>query len=255
MAKLSKTGGGPGTNQYKVRGQAKAADHLVHGYPPDQVIERGECIWLRTGVDDAWCLKHRQLTPELRQLIDLPICVTRLTPTLQWELARCRPLHEVAPVLGQLDAWVRLQVAKMAPTESLQWASLDPDPQVRRVAAKRMPPDQLQWAATDADWRVRKAAARRMPPDQLSWAAKDQAPIVHRVAAKRVPPDQLQWAAQDEHWEVRRVAVRRMPVDQLDWAIDDPEEEVREAAWWRGAHPAPKSLRPTTPEMRWIGPR
>jgi len=190
--KMNKTGGGPGTNQYRVRGQAKAAERLVYGYPADQVVERGNCVWLRTGVDDAWCLKHRQLAPEVRQLTGLPMCVTRLTPELQLELVLCRPLHEVIPVLSQLHEQVRLQVAQMAPPRSLQWASLDPDPQVRRMTVKRMPEDQLQWATQDKDKGVRQVAAKRMPPEQLGWATKDKDEEVRRIAARRMPVGQLQ---------------------------------------------------------------
>jgi len=56
MSRSSKTGGGPGTNQYQVRGQSRQRLKTVHGYPADQVIEWGECVWLRAGFDDIWCL-------------------------------------------------------------------------------------------------------------------------------------------------------------------------------------------------------
>jgi len=227
MSRPSKTGGGPGTNQYQVRGQAKRRPKTVYGYPADQVIKRKDCIWLRTGVDDAWCLVHRQLSPELRQLMGLPMCVTRLAPALQRELVLCRPLHEVTPMLGQLHVRVRLQVAKMAPAGSLQWASLDPDPQVRQVAARRMPAGQLQWASQDDNSWVRQAAAQRWPPDQLAWATQDPDDQVRRIAAQRMPPGQLQWATTDEDWRVRHIAVRRLPEDQLQWATQDPNYQVR----------------------------
>jgi len=230
MSRPSKTGGGPGTNQYQVRGQAKRRPKTVHGYPADQVIERGECIWLHTGVDDARCLKHRQLAPEVRQMVGLPMCVTRLTPEPQLELVLYRPLRAVTPGLGQLHARVRLQVVQMAPPGFLQWATQDPDPQVRQVAVKRMPVEQLQWAAQDKDWRVRLVAARRMPLDQLQWATKDEDEDVRHIAVERMPPEQLGRAAKDPDGEVRELTAKRIPKDQLQWATKDEDEVVRQVA-------------------------
>jgi len=46
---VGKTGGESGTNQYWVRGQAKRRPKTVHGYPADQVIRWGQCVWLRAG--------------------------------------------------------------------------------------------------------------------------------------------------------------------------------------------------------------
>jgi hypothetical protein len=275
---VGKTGGGPGTNQYKVRGQSKATEHLVYGYPPDQVIKRGKCVWLRTGFDDIWCLKHRQLAPELRELMQVVPCIITLGPQLQEQLADLLPSSVFGPWVGQASSvamrrvaarhmpvdqlqwaitdedWqVRYVAAQRMPVGQLQWATKDPDEDVRQVAAERMPVDQLQWATRDDHWRVRRAVARRMPVDQLSWATEDPDEDVRYVAAKRMPEDQLQWAAQDKHRKVRRVAVRRMPVQQLDWAINDPDEDVCQAAAQRRAGRAPKPLPPAAPRIRWVG--
>jgi len=190
MSRPSKTGGGPGTNQYQVRGQSKAAERLVCGYPPDQVIERGQCVWLRTGVDDTWCLKHRQLAPELRELTQVAPCIITLGSKLQEQLADILPPSAFGPWVGQ------------APSVAM-----------RLAAARRMPPDQLGWAAQDEYWAVRRAAARRMPPDQLSWAAKDENEDVRWITAQRMPIDQLGWAKRDLDRWVRQAAAKRTSTD------------------------------------------
>jgi len=103
MSTFNKTGGGKGTNQYKIRGQAKATSNAEHqtetacGYPADQVVELGDCVWLRGEFDDTWCLKHRQLAPELRQLMNLAPCPWRNAgfedpvKAAQWQGARFSP--------------------------------------------------------------------------------------------------------------------------------------------------------------------
>jgi len=277
---VGKTGGGPGTNQYKVRGQSKAAERLVYGYPANQVIKRGQCVWLRAGFDDIWCLKHRQLVPEVRELAQIVPCIITLGSKLQDRLADLLPSSAFGPWVGQASSTaMRLAAARRMPPDQLQWATRDEDWRVRRVtarrmpvqqldwakadpyfavryvAAERMPVEQLQWAVTDEDWRVRYVAAQRVPEDQLQWAAQGGHHWVRQVAAERMPDDQLSWAKDDPAWWVRRVAVRRMPVQQLDWAINDPDEEVRQVAAQRRAGRAPKPLRPATPEIQWIGPQ
>jgi len=172
-------------------------------YPADQVIEYGDCVWPCSGVDDVWCLKHRQLAPELRQLAGLVPCMTRF------------------------DLEVRMAEAERWPADQLEWATLDPSEQVRLAAAQRMPPDQLAWATKDPDREVRRTAAKRMPSDQLSWAKNDPAWWVREVAAERMPVDQLQWALDDE--DVRWVAVRRMPEDCLR-STPEPARQVRRSA-------------------------
>jgi len=280
MSRPSKTGGGPGTNQYKVRGQSRAAERLVYGYPPDQVIKRGKCVWLRAGFDDIWCLKHRKLAPELRELTQVVPCIITLGSKLQERLANLLPPSAFGPWVGQASSIaMRLAAARRMPPDQLQWAATDEDEDVRyvaaqrmsvnqlqwattdeygpvrRTAAERMPVDQLDWATKDEGWPVRQIAAERMPEDQLAWATKDSSRAVRRAAARRMPIDQLQWAAQDKYWEVRRVAVRRMPVDQLDWAIDDPDADVRQTAAQRRAGRASKPLPPAALQIRWIGPQ
>jgi len=211
MSRPSKTGGGPGTNQYKVRGQAKAAERLVYGYPPDQVIKRGKCVWLRTGFDDIWCLKHRQLAPELRELMQVVPCIITLGPQLQEQLADLLPSSVFGPWVSQASSVAMRRVAaRHMSVDQLQWAITDEDWQVRYVAAQRMPVGQLQWATTDPDEDVRQVAAERMPVDQLGWAAKDPDENVRYMAAQRMPEDQLGWAAKDENEAVREVAARRI---------------------------------------------
>jgi len=166
VARRSKTGGGVGTNQYKIRGQAKATGgdkrpKEVCGHPADQVIKRGNCVWLRATFDDIWCLKHRQLAPELRQLAGLVPCVVQLEPDLQMR------------ALGQLSG------------QAAQWIS----PELRLRAARCLPPGELGWAPQDEDWRVRKAAAERMPEDELDWATQDENERVRQVAAWRLSGD------------------------------------------------------------------
>jgi hypothetical protein len=206
VSRPNKTGGGPGTNQYKVRGQAKKQPKTLHDHLPHQVVKRGDCVWLRGTFDDIWCLKHRQLAPELRQLMELEPCVARLGPKLQ--------IQALGQLSDQAVAWMspelRLQAARCLPPDQLQWVAQDPDYRVRAVAAYRMPAGELQWATQDEDWRVRRAAANRMPPDQLGWAAKDQDSEVRRAAVERMPPDQLGWATKDKDLEVRQAAAHRM---------------------------------------------
>jgi hypothetical protein len=84
---MSKTGGGPGTNQHRARGQAKQRSKTVCGYPADQATKRGKCMWLRAGFDDIWCPKHRQIrvgrlqqtapgrAPDMIRLCDHDVCV------------------------------------------------------------------------------------------------------------------------------------------------------------------------------------
>jgi len=204
---MGKTGGGSGTNQYQVRGQSKAAERLVYGYPPDQVIKRGKCTWLRAGFDDIWCLRHRQLVPELRQLAGLQPCITRLGPKLQGAALATVPIDAVQ-----------------------QWLAQSADLAIRQAAVWGMSPEQLGWATKDEDIAVRLVAVERMPENQLQWAARDQSADVRWVAARRMAPDQLTWAARDPDWQVREAAANRMPPDQLDWAKDDPDARVREAA-------------------------
>jgi len=228
---VSKTGGGPGTNQYQVRGQAKRRPKEVCGYPADQVIKRGDCVWLRVGFDDPWCLKHRQLAPELRQLTGLPPCAARLGRNLQKRLARFLPAFALGPWVSQMpDAKVRCQLVKRTPKDQLDWATRDEDWRVRQAAAKRIPIDQLGWAIKDESLEVREVAAGRVPIDQLGWAIEDEGWPVRRAAARRMPEDELEWATRDPIWEVRRVAAERMPEDELEWAIRDEDWRVREAA-------------------------
>jgi len=94
MSRPSKTGGGPGTNQCRVSGQSECQPKTVRGYPADQVIKRGQCVWLRAGwasFDDIWCLERRQLAPELRELSGLQPCITRLGVVLQHRAAMDGP--------------------------------------------------------------------------------------------------------------------------------------------------------------------
>jgi len=231
MSRPSKTGGGPGTNQYKVRGQAKAAERLVCGYSADQVIKRRECVWLRAGFDDIWCLKHRQLAPEVCQLMGLPVCANRLGPRLQEAALATIPIDVVQQWLTQsANPTIRRTAAHQMPPDQLAWATKDKDTEVRWEAAKRVPPDQLSWATKDENEEVRYVAAHRMPADQLTWATKDPYKYVRRVAVYCMHADQLQWATTDEDVCVRRVAAERMPPEQLAWATKDPEVEVRQAA-------------------------
>jgi len=243
MSRPSKTGGGPGTNQYQVRGQAKAAERPVHSYPPDRVVRRGDCVWLRAGFDDIWCLKHRKPAPELRQLVGLQPCVTKLDVALQRQLAEIVPSSQLGPWIDQIsDDDARSMLLQRVPPDQLGWAARATHLDVRAWAAMHMPPDQLAWATRDEDWEVRLAAAHRMPPDQLQWATKDEDWEVRVAAAHRMPPDQLQWATTDEDWHVRWEAAERVPEDQLDWAITDPDEDVRAIARRRT-------------RARWIGPQ
>jgi len=200
---MNKTGGGVGTNQYKIRGQAKT--NQIHGYPPDEVVRRGECVWLRAGFDDIWCLVHRQIAPEMRQLAGIAPCVIKLGPKLQARLADVLPASVLGPWVSQVpDSRTRERMLRRMPPDQLQWAAQDPDPWVRYVAAERMPPDQLQWATKDPDESVRYVAAQRMPEDQLQWAVTDKDERVRLIAAERMPPDQLQWATQDNNWGCAR---------------------------------------------------
>jgi len=228
---MSKTGGGPGTNQYKVRGTGKAGH--THGGLPDQgeCQRHGDCVWPGAGLDDAWCLVHRQLAPELRELAGLTPCVARLSPQAQNYLVRTQSAATLGPWVGHLtDTDLRVYAASAMPLDRLDWAVADSAQWVRRAAAERWPLDQLSWVIQDPSWEVRAVAARRLSPDQLGWATTDQAPEVRQIAAERLPLDQLGWAAQDEDRNVRRAAAKRMPVDQLQWASLDDDVPVRQVA-------------------------
>jgi len=186
MGNSGKTGGGPGTNQYKVRGTAKRRVRKVNGFPADQVSRWRQCVWWRSGYDGIWCLVHRQLAPELRDLTGLVPCVVRLRASVQQTLAETMPPDQLGPWISQL-----------------------PDGQIRAAFAQRTPPDQLDWATQDTDCDVRKAAAGRMSPDQLGWATHDEDRWVRLIAAKRMPVDQLQWAKRDPDRRVRKAAAQR----------------------------------------------
>jgi len=174
---VGKTGGGRGTNQYRVRGRAKAADDKrpqeACGYPADQVVKRGDCVWLRTGFDGTWCLKHRQLAPELRQLMGLVPCVAQADPLARLRAAQRLPLDQLDWATKDAHPLVRQVAAERWSEDQLQWATTDEDPRVRRVAAQRMPTDELQWAMSDWDWRVCMTAAQRLSVDQLGPTATD----------------------------------------------------------------------------------
>jgi len=189
-ATTSKTGGGPGTNQHQVRGASRQSARQARSDPPSQVVKRGDCAWPRGAFDDIWCLKHRQLAPELRQFMNLEPCVARLGPRLQRQALRALP--------DQAAQWIGRAV-----------------PELRKQAALRWSPDQLEWATQDEDWQVRWVAAGRMSPDQLAWAAKDPSERVRQVAARRMPVDELDWAIKDEDWIVRRTSSLRLPLRQL----------------------------------------
>jgi len=219
---MGKTGGGRGTNQYKIRGQAKRRSKTVHGYPADRVIKRGQCVWLRAGFDDIWCLEHRQIAPELRQLSGTAPCIAKLGPRLQARLADILPISALGPWVDQVsDNSVRSTLLQRVPPDQLGWATHATHLDVRQWAAEHMPEDQLQWATEDEAATVRQAAATRMPVEQLGWAVHDQDAGVRTRAAKRMPEDQLQWAARDSDAAARYMAAQRMPVDQLAWATKD----------------------------------
>jgi len=129
----------------------------VCGHPGDQVIKRGNCVWLRSGFDDIWCLKHRQLAPELRQLMALKPCVARLSPKLCLRAWRQLP-DTVAEWVADAPKKARAFIALELPEDQLDWAARDPNSAVRFIAAFRMPLDQLEWAANDPDGLVRFAS-------------------------------------------------------------------------------------------------
>jgi len=128
--------------------EAKRAETIC-GYPADQVIEDGNCVWLRSGFDGVWCLKHRQLAPELRQLVGVVPCVTRLEDYKR----RCVAHDPSTPpeVLAQLAqdevAGVRAHVAEnpSTPPEVLGQLAEDEDDVVRGTVAENpsTPPEVL----------------------------------------------------------------------------------------------------------------
>jgi hypothetical protein len=138
MGMANKTGGGSGTNQYKIRGQAKAASNTkrqtktVCGYPVGRVVELGDCVWLRGGFDDVWCLKHRQLAPELRQLMGLAPCPWRNAgfedpvEAAQWQGAGFDPKgakgwHDAGLDPGEARRW---DSAGFDPETAKEWNSV-----------------------------------------------------------------------------------------------------------------------------------
>jgi len=273
-----RTGGGPGTNQYKVRGQSKRRPKTVHGYPADQVIRQGQCVWLQAGFDDIWCLEHRKLAPGVRGLAGMIPCVTRLGATLQRQLAEIIPPSQLGSWIDQVsDGSVRSTLLHRVPPDQLGWAAHAKHRDIRRWAAWHMPVDQLAWATRDEDATVRQIAAYRLPPDQLAWAKDDPSRLVReaaaeridglrwavrdpdedvrRVAAKHMPVDQLPWATTDEDYSVRKVAAQRLPEDRLEWAATDENWQVRQVAAQQRASRAPTPPRPAMPEARWIGPQ
>jgi len=56
MSRSGKTGGGRGTNQYKIRGQAKRRSKAAAPSAPIQSFRCGQCVWLDGGPRGAWCL-------------------------------------------------------------------------------------------------------------------------------------------------------------------------------------------------------
>jgi len=208
------------------------------------------CVWPKTGPDDIWCQVHRQVAPELRELVGLAPCVTRLPSEdlLAWGdrivLAgrRDRPdlLHAITQALtercldpgcgeagyigSQLGGWVRL-----LPADQLDWARSNPLYEVRSALVQRGDITDVDWARNDPEGLVRAEAARRWPPDSLGWARDDPDPMVRYEAALRWPPGDLGWARDDPHWRVRKAAAIRMPVSQLEWAKTDPDAFVRAA--------------------------
>jgi len=235
----SKTGGGVGTNQYQIRGQAKARpSYEAYGYSASQVVRRGRCVWPRTGVDGPWCLKHRQLAPEVRELSGLQPCVASLKLDEQCDVISLGQAGPLGPWVHQLSIDARMRLAGRMTLSQLDWAKSDPDVHVRQLAAERWPVGQLDWATTDPHYMVRWTAAMRMPTDQLGWVASDPEDQVRRIAAERMAPDQLGWASRDTSANIRLIAARRMPPDQLGWAAQDPDAGVRKTAAERMAHAA-----------------
>jgi len=76
---------------------------IIGGYPANQVVKRGGCVWLRSGFDDIWCLRHRQLAPELRQLTGLPPCAARLSPRLLVRAALSVPPELVPELMRHVE--------------------------------------------------------------------------------------------------------------------------------------------------------
>jgi len=247
MSRANKTGGGPGTNQYKIRGQSKRRVRKVSGFPADQVIKRGQCVWLRTGFDDVWCLKHRQLDPELRELARVVPCIITLSPTLPERLAALLPPSACGPWAGRVSVHGDCVWPQSGPDGPWCLTHRQLAPELRELVGLpacvtrlgdlarlaqvlHLPAEQLGWATRDPEWYIRKMAAYRMPVDQLAWAAQDPEADVRQVAALRMPEDQLQWATQDPNEDVREIAAERMPVEQIEWALRDPDERVHKAA-------------------------
>jgi len=121
-----------------IRGQTTATSNTkrqtktVCGYPADRVVELGDCVWLRGKFDDIWCLKHRQLAPELRQLMNLAPCPWRNAgfedpaEAAQWQDAGFNP-EEAKEWNGA--GWERPEEAKewqdtgLSPGEAKRWNS------------------------------------------------------------------------------------------------------------------------------------
>jgi len=204
VTRRGKTGGGVGTNQYKVRGQAKKRLKKwfkeTRGYPADQVIQRGD--WVLPDQDDYVDVRGEDKPEPVAKNPD---------PLVRRTAAQHMPIDRLAWAIYDEDREVRAAAAERMPPDQLEWAAKDPNWYVREVAAWRMPPDQLEWATTDEDWSIRRTAAERMPPDQLRWAIHDEEPDVRLIAAQRMPPDQLMWTAGDESWRVRQAGHERMP--------------------------------------------
>jgi len=143
--------------------QAERRPKTVCGHPADQVVKRGGCVWLRSGFDDIWCLQHRQLAPELRQLTGLTPCAAQLSPRLQ--------VRAALSVLPELVPELMRHVA---------------DDNVRMRVIDRLAPDRLGWAKDDPSWLVRCVAASKATLDELDWAFNDPHSCVRSIAANRL---------------------------------------------------------------------
>jgi len=252
---MGKTGGGPGTNQYKIRGQSRARQPSYNDrVSPLQTPQ--QCAWPPSGPDGPWCLRHGQLPQQLRPQ-DGP-CVTKLPASLQCHIVQQCPVGQLGPWVHQLDVRAQRLVARRlveahgthvrlaGGPQSASWprVALADGPHAMAMCldvggmskAAQEVLDTLKQIATGVasgvvthDIIIKRADHH---PPESSWAQKARSSDAHvrKLAAQHMPHDQLGWAKLDPDWRVRQVAAQRMPLGQLGWARTDPNPRVRRAA-------------------------
>lgn len=232
----SKTGGGPGTNQYKVRGRTKARPPTGPGtdlMPPTNPGQHkcgelwgGDCEirvcapkWVHDG--------H----PVTQKAAAYAATSRHTPPEVLVHLLRTHSTLEVWKLVGRNPALPKEEILKLA--EDRSWV-------LRQSVAMNpgTPPEILARLAENVDWEMQSALARNpnVPPETLAKLANHTYWAARWFVAKNpsTPPETLARLAEDKAAEVREMVARNertTPEALTNLALNDEDPRPREAAY------------------------